>query len=93
MKIVFASHAEDDLDGIFAWIAKDNPIDARRMIERIEDRIYQLDHPALSQLGHLGAVAGTLELVVASYIVVYKITKKPERVVILSVVHGARNRV
>ena len=39
MKVVIREAAEHDLDGIFAWIAKDNRHAAADMVARIRDRI------------------------------------------------------
>ena len=35
MRLVFEEEALDDLQGIFNWIAKDNPRAAERLIDRI----------------------------------------------------------
>jgi len=39
MKIVVRAKADQDLDGIFAWIAKDNPRAAIDVIRRLRNRI------------------------------------------------------
>jgi plasmid stabilization system protein ParE len=39
MKVVVRAKAVDDLDGIFDWIAKDNPRAAEAMVMRIRGRI------------------------------------------------------
>ena len=47
MKIVVRATADEDLDRIFAWIAKDNPRAAGGMIRRIRQRIGRLATPGL----------------------------------------------
>jgi plasmid stabilization system protein ParE len=39
MKLVIRQSADDDLDSIFAWIAKDNPRAAAGVIRRIREKI------------------------------------------------------
>jgi plasmid stabilization system protein ParE len=51
MKVVVRRKAEDDLDGVFEWISKDNPRAAREMIVRIRDRINLLEVNALARMG------------------------------------------
>ena len=43
MKVTIRDSAEDDLDRIFAWIAKDHPRTAAEMVSRIRDRIGLLE--------------------------------------------------
>jgi plasmid stabilization system protein ParE len=43
MKVVIREAAEDDLDRIFVWIAKDNPRAATDMVSRIRERINRLE--------------------------------------------------
>ena len=92
MRITFGLAARDDLEHISAWIAKDSPRAALEMIARIEESVNRLATPALSNMGHPGYVHGTLELVVRPYIIVYKVFKQRSEIVILAVVHGARER-
>ena len=65
MKIVIREKAAGDLDGIFAWIAKDNPSAAVGVIRCIRDRIERLGTPGLAHIGRPGLVDGTRELVEA----------------------------
>jgi plasmid stabilization system protein ParE len=51
MKVIIREAAEDDLDRIFAWIAKDNPRAAADMVSRIRDRITRLELDPLAQMG------------------------------------------
>ena len=43
MKVNVREAAEDDLDRIFSWIAKDRPRAAANMVVRIRDRIRLLE--------------------------------------------------
>lgn len=92
MKVVFDDEALDDLRGIFTYIAKDNPRAANDVVKRIFERTERLAEPELAHMGHPGRDPGTLELVDAPYIIVYEIFERRGKIVVLSVVHGARNR-
>jgi toxin ParE1/3/4 len=92
MKVTFEPAARDELDSIFAWIEKDNPRAAFEMIARIEEKIMRLATPELTHMGRPGLVGGTRELLEWPYIIVYKVQEDREEIVIVSVVHGARDR-
>jgi toxin ParE1/3/4 len=63
MKITFEPAARDELDHIFAWIAKDNQRAADELIARIEDKVTRLAAPELAHMGRPGLVEGTRELI------------------------------
>ena len=90
MKVRFEHAARDELDRIHAWIAKDNPRAARDMMARIEEKVMRLETPGLTDMGRLGLVSGTREVLEWPYIIVYKVAG--DEAVIVSVVHGARDR-
>lgn len=92
MKVVFDDESLDDLRGIFAYIAKDNPRAATDTVERLFKRIEQLAMPEITYIGHPGHDPGTLELIDAPYIIVYEVFERRGKIVVLSVVHGARDR-
>jgi plasmid stabilization system protein ParE len=92
MRVRFDPGASDDLDHVFAWIAKDDPGAAYEMVARIEAKIMRLATPELIQIGHPGVVEGTRELVEYPYIIVYKIDNDTVQIVVISVVHGADRR-
>jgi plasmid stabilization system protein ParE len=75
----------------FSWIAKDNPRAASAMVCRIRDRINALELDSLAHMGRRGFVAGTLELVEYPYIIIYRVDDARREVVVLEVVHRARN--
>jgi len=92
MKVVVRRKADDDLDAIFSWIAKDNPGAAVAMIRRIRRRIGRLAVPGLEHMGRPGLEPGTRELVEPPYIIVYEIHETRAAVEILYITHGARKR-
>ena len=92
MKILVRAKADEDLDVIFAWIAKDNPRAALEIIRRIRRRIGRLATPGLEQIGRPGLDPGTRELVVAPYIIVYEVHDARDEIEVLTIVHGARDR-
>jgi plasmid stabilization system protein ParE len=73
MKLVFDDRALSDLEGIFDWIAKDNPIAAKAVVERIFTSVEHLAN--FPQMGHVGRDEGSREWVVPRlpYIVVYEV--------------------
>jgi plasmid stabilization system protein ParE len=79
MRVTFDSAAKDELDDIFAWIAKDNPRAAYEMIARIEAKVMQLEIPQLAHMGRPGVIEG-------------KVFEDRDEIVVLSVAHGARDR-
>ena len=92
MKIQLHPDADADLDRVFAWIAKDNPITAYKMIERIENRIAPLATSGLEHMGRVGLVKGTRELIEHPYIIVYEIHPERDEVVVLAIFHGVQGR-
>jgi toxin ParE1/3/4 len=92
MNVLIRETALADLQGISAWIAKDNPSAARTVVARIFDAIGRLGE--FPGLGHRGKVAGTREWVVRGlpYIVVYEIDATHDELRIVAVFHGARDR-
>jgi toxin ParE1/3/4 len=92
MRVKFDPAARDELDDIFRWIAKDSPRAAHELIARIEAKVMRLALPELAHMGRPGFVEGTRELLEWPYIIVYKVLEDREEIVVLSVVHGARDR-
>jgi toxin ParE1/3/4 len=92
MKVALDPAARDELNGIFAFIAKDNPRAALEMIIRIEAKVMRLEIPQLTHMGRPGLVEGTRELLEWPYIIVYKVLEDRDEIVVVSVVHGAQDR-
>lgn len=92
MKIIIREAAYDDLDRIYAWIAKDRPRSANSVIERILESVAQLGR--FPYMGHLGKALGTYEWVVTGlpYIVVYEVDSGNNELKIIAVFHGAQHR-
>jgi toxin ParE1/3/4 len=92
MRISFEAEANDDLDRIFAWKAKDDVVAAYETMSRIEVLIGRLRMFGFEEMGRPGLVEGTRELVDDPYIVVYRVVKKRDEIVIVSVVQSAQDR-
>jgi toxin ParE1/3/4 len=92
MKVVLRKAALEDLDRIYAWIAKDNPDAAVGMVLRIFDRISFLEIDALAQIGRPGHVEGTRELIEYPYVIVYRVDDQLREVDVIGIFHGAQNR-
>lgn len=88
-KVIYLEDARDDLTNIHEFIARDNPVAANQVVQRIELALRRLSQFAYS--GRPGDVEGTYELVVPRlpYIAVYRITDVVE---IVSVFHTSQNR-
>ncbi len=92
MRVVFDARALGDIERLFAWIANDNPKAARDMVARIEARVRLLAIPGFAQMGRLGTVEGTRELVEPPYIVIYEVRETEREIVVVAVMHGVRDR-
>lgn len=92
MRVIIREAAYDDLDRIYAWIAKDRPRSADSAIDRILESAERLGR--FPYMGHIGRAPGTYEWVVPGlpYIVVYKVNINDEEVDVVAVFHGAQDR-
>ena len=61
MKVVIEEEALDDLDEFYAWIARDDPVSADTIINRIYNDVERLVR--LPRLGHHGREQNTFEWV------------------------------
>lgn len=88
LAIKFTASAKADLHGIRSYIAQDNPLAARKVIQAIRDQINVLTDQA--EIGRPGRIDDTRELVITGlpYIVCYAVTD--EVITILRVLHGRR---
>lgn len=92
MRVAFEPAARDELDRIFDRIAEDNPRAAYEMIARIEAKVMRLETPELTNMGRPGLVRGTRELIEHPYVIVYRVDEAADEIVIVAVVHGAKDR-
>lgn len=63
MKLIFDEEALEDLQGIFTWIAKDNPRAAQRVVGCIFGKLELLLVPGFAHMGRIGREPGTHELI------------------------------
>ncbi len=92
-EVRWSTSALKDLDKVLAYIAEENPAAALDVIDKIEKSGERLGFMAT---GRKGRVSGTYEKLVQglAYVIAYTIetkTDSAERIVILRVIHGARN--
>jgi toxin ParE1/3/4 len=92
-EVFWSEDALDDAGALVSYIAADNPIAAPEVLDRIETAVELLGH---TPIGRRGRVAGTYEKPVVGlpWIIAYALEPLAaggERVVILGVIHGARN--
>lgn len=92
MRITFEPAARDDLTRIFEWLARENPRAALGTIARIEAKLNRLTNPKLAHMGRPGMVEGTRELIEHPYIIVYTVRDDLGEIVVVAVMHGARQR-
>jgi toxin ParE1/3/4 len=59
MRVIIREAAYDDLDGIYAWIAKDRPRSANSVIDRILESAERLGQ--FPYMGHVGRLPGTYD--------------------------------
>jgi toxin ParE1/3/4 len=92
MRVIIREAAYDDLDRIYAWIAKDRPRSADAVIDRILESAERLGR--FPYMGHVGSVPGTYEWVVrgSPYILVYEVGATDDLVAVMAVFHGAQER-
>ena len=90
MIIRFSREAKADIQSIFGYIARDNPLIAARVVSEIEISTRRLALFPLS--GRSGVVPTTRELVVPRlpYIAIYRVND--DAVEIIAVFHAAQNK-
>ena len=89
MNVLWSAEALNDLDAIYAYIAKDSPIYARRIIERLISRGDQIaTYPKSGRKVLEMNRADIREITEGSYRIIYHLT--PETIDILTILHGAK---
>lgn len=88
MKIRWTSIAARDLESVHEYVSEDSPTRADALVDRILSGVEVLER--YPQIGRVGRVEGTRELVIGGtpFVVVYRV--RHEQIEILSVLHAAR---
>lgn len=90
MNIVWLPAARDNLAQAIDYISRENPVAALDILDEIEHQSDRLaDH---SDMGRIGRVPGTRELVVnrTPFILIYRVHTTRHQVEILRLLHGAQ---
>ena len=87
MEVRWTAPAAQDLENIALHIRQDDPETARRVAQALYERAMSLD--TMPNRGRPGRIAETRELVLAPYIIVYRVRRNA--VEILRIYHGAQN--
>jgi toxin ParE1/3/4 len=88
MKLRYERGALADLEEIFAYIAKDNPAAAARLVARIEDAAARIaETPYMAEATRKSRFR---RFPVGNYLIVYEVSE--DEVIIHYVRHGARRR-
>ena len=91
MKVVWTDEATEQLDGIYAFVARNSEYYARKLIDKLVARADTLgDFPLFGRMVLRYNDPTIRELVVAPYIIVYLV--QPEHIEVLTVIHGSRER-
>ncbi len=89
MRVVWSATALAHLTAIYDYIAKDSPRYALRMVDRLTNRSEQVARfPESGEIVPEYMDSTLREVIEGSYRIIYRI--EPNRVVIVSVVHGAQ---
>jgi len=90
MRVLWSAAALQDYDQTIAYIAGKNPDAAGRVADIIDRTAREL---GALQIGRRGRVAGTYEKIVPRlpYVLAYAIDEADNSVVMLHVIHGARD--
>ena len=92
MRLRYTSRAEADLLSILTYIERERPSAARNVVLRIRKSVASLtDFPRSAREGRR---PGVREKVVRGlpYVIVYRVDDHAREIVVLNVIHGARNR-
>lgn len=89
MKVHWTDTAEDHLDAIYAFIAKDSPEYALRMVDRLTRRSQQIaDFPLSGRKVPEYEMEQIREVIEGPYRIIYHI--KPDQIDVLAVIHGSQ---
>jgi len=89
--LVWTQPALDNLLEIVQHIQADNPSAAHRFAEQIKSKVSRLaDFPDSGRIVPEFPGSGLREIIVGNYRIIYRAAKRPRRVEILTMRHGAR---
>ena len=90
MKVHWTDTAQEHLDDIYSYIAKDSPEYALRMVDRLTDRSIQIaEHAQSGRRVPECDMEQIREVIENPYRIIYHI--KPDQIDIIAVIHCARN--
>ena len=88
MNLIWRQQAAHDLEEAIDYIAPHNPAATLQLYETVREKLALL--PEQPGIGKPGRVHGTRELVIYPYIMAYTVHVELDAVVILRILHGAR---
>lgn len=86
MTVRWGPTALHDIESLHAYVAEDNFAAAAETVERILSGIDNLAR--FAEIGRKGRVPGTRELIIAPYVVVYRVSE--DTVELVAIIHSAR---
>ena len=90
MKVHWTDTAEGHLDALYAYIARDSPEYAKRMVDRLTRRSQQIaDFPFSGRRVPEYDIDQIREVIEGPYRIIYHI--KSDQIDVLAVIHGAMN--
>lgn len=91
MKVHWTDTAQQHLDAIYRYIAKDSPVYAKRMVDRLTRRSRQIaEFPLSGRTVPEYEMSQIREVLEGSYRIIYYI--KPDQIDVLAVLHGAQDK-
>jgi addiction module RelE/StbE family toxin len=91
-KIVFSPYADRDLEQIVSYVAKDNPVAADKLGQKLIDRALSLAVAGNVQMGsRLRNRPDVRKLIEGNYLILYRVFTERNKVRILRFWHAARN--
>ena len=89
MRVHWTNTAIEHLQAIYDYIAKDSPVYAQRMVDRLTKRSEQISSfPLSGRIVPEYEAEDIRELIEKPYRIIYRI--KPEQIDVLAVVHGSQ---
>ena len=90
MTVFWTSTAEEHLDSIYSYIAKDSPQFAKRMVDRLTSRSIQIaEYPLSGRSVPEYEMDQIREVIEGPFRIIYYI--KPDQIDVLAVIHAAQD--